>query len=76
MIAQRSLGMQNGIPAIRYEFLDVCLKKVADTCKKYGASVVGPKIGCGLAGGKWDKVEPLIIKNLCEQDIPVYIYEL
>jgi len=76
MIGQRSIGIKDGISPIRYEAVDSCLKKVSETAKKYEASIAMPRICCGLAGGQWDKVEPLIVKNLCEHDIPVYVYDL
>tara|TARA_R110002111_G_scaffold227346_2_gene288919 strand:+ start:47395 stop:47511 length:117 start_codon:yes stop_codon:yes gene_type:complete len=34
-----------------------------------------PRIGCGLAGGKWDKVEPLIEQTLRTAGIDVYVYD-
>ena len=33
-----------------------------------------PRIGCGLAGGKWAVVEPIIQRAL--EDIPVFVYDL
>ena len=30
--------------------------------------------GCGLAGGKWDKIEPIVRDELLTHDIPVYVY--
>lgn len=75
MVGQESIGWRDGVPPIRYEAVDTCLKKVAAVAKKHGASVVGPRFGSSLAGGKWEEIEKLIIKNLCEQDIAVYIYE-
>ena len=38
--------------------------------------VVGPKFGAGIAGGDWNIIEQLIIKNLINDDIPVTIYTL
>lgn len=35
-----------------------------------------PRIGCGLAGGTWDRIEPLIAHRLVEQGIPVTVYDL
>lgn len=34
-----------------------------------------PRIGCGLAGGEWSVVEPIIISTLCANNIPVYVYD-
>ena len=76
MIGQEGVGFTNGIPPIRYEAVDKCLKKVAETAIKYKASVIAPRLGSGLAGGDWNKIEALIVENLCKKDIDVYIYEL
>jgi hypothetical protein len=34
-----------------------------------------PRIGCGLAGGKWERVEPLIVARLVGADVPVTVYD-
>lgn len=34
-----------------------------------------PRIGCGLAVGKWEIIEPIIRKILIANDIEVYIYD-
>jgi hypothetical protein len=41
-----------------------------------GTSVHMPRIGCGLAGGSWDKVEPLIQRHLVDRGIRVFVYDL
>jgi len=76
MIGQHKLHTQNGAPPIRYAAIDKCLQKVAEIAIQYKASVHSPRFGAGLAGGSWDKIEELIIKNLCENDVEVYIYDL
>lgn len=76
MIGQRSVGVKNGIPPIRYDAVNSCLKKVCEIAKKYNASIHCPRIGCGLAGGSWDEIEALLIENLSKQDIGVYVYDL
>lgn len=81
MLAQHGLvGRSNKVP-LRYDALQESLKKVADyadylTGKNKECSVHMPRIGCGLAGGKWDKVEPIIIEELCTKGIPVTVYDL
>ena len=30
---------------------------------------------CGLAGGKWEKIEPFIIEHIFNKDIDVYVYD-
>jgi O-acetyl-ADP-ribose deacetylase (regulator of RNase III) len=70
-------GLRGGrTPPIRYEAVEQCLGKVADKAKELGASAHMPRIGCGLAGGKWDLIEPLIVKTLCEAGVPVTVYDL
>lgn len=63
-----------GVP-IRYEAVDQCLEKLAEIAADLDASVHMPRIGCGLAGGKWSKIEPLIINNLIEKEIKTTIYD-
>lgn len=76
MIAQRGVrGPENPIP-IRYTALVKCLTDLQERALLYQASVHMPRIGCGLAGGEWSKVEPLIRDQLCDYDIPVFVYDL
>lgn len=76
MIAQHRLRAQNGIPPIRYEALKGCLEKVTIKAKELGATVHMPRIGCGLAGGEWSRIEPIIVDALCGQGINVTVYDL
>ncbi len=76
MVAQHGLRAQKGVPPIRYEALEKCLEKVAVKAKELGATVHMPRIGCGLAGGDWSSIEPIIVDALCEQEIEVTIYDL
>jgi O-acetyl-ADP-ribose deacetylase (regulator of RNase III) len=77
MIGQKGIKTgSNGSP-IRYDAVKQCLEGVARYIKKTGnnASVHMPRIGCGLAGGKWDKIEPIIQETLIANGIPVYVYD-
>lgn len=75
MIGQRGTKTgSKGVP-IRYEAVEECLTKLADVAREIGASVNMPRIGCGLAGGKWERIEPIIKKTLCENNIEVFIYD-
>lgn len=76
MIAQKGVVPdKGGTPPIRYDALEKCLQKVTFTAKKANASIHMPRIGCGLAGGSWEKVEPIIKRTLTEKKIPVYVYD-
>ncbi|MFI1759479.1 macro domain-containing protein [Streptomyces sp. NPDC020571] len=75
MIGQR--GMRTGgkgVP-VRYEAIDTALGRLADRAAELDASVHMPRIGCGLAGGKWSRVEPLISDRLVRRGIPVTVYD-
>lgn len=76
MIGQRGTktGRSTGVP-VRYEAIDSCLEKLKEEAKSLNASVHMPRIGCGLAGGKWERIEPLIEKTLLENNIGVYVYD-
>ena len=63
-----------GVP-IRYDAIAEGLERVAEKAHKLGASVHLPRIGCGLAGGDWSRVEPLITTRLCEKSIAVTVYD-
>jgi O-acetyl-ADP-ribose deacetylase (regulator of RNase III) len=76
MIGQHGLRTTGGEPPIRYGAVEECLAAVAAKAKEMGASVHMPRIGCGLAGGKWEAIEPLIVQALCDQDVPVVVYDL
>jgi O-acetyl-ADP-ribose deacetylase (regulator of RNase III) len=63
-----------GVP-VRYEAIEQGLAGVAEKAVELKASVHMPRIGCGLAGGTWERVKPLIIAELSSRDIPVYVYD-
>lgn len=75
MVAQRGLKRGNSGPPIRYEAVAACLGKLADRAIELSASVHMPRIGCGLAGGEWSKVEPLIEEQLCSRGVAVTVYD-
>lgn len=76
LIGQRGIGTGSNGPPIRYKAVDAGLAQVGDNALPLTASVHMPRIGCGLAGGKWDQIEPLIEKNLSARDIAVTVYDL
>jgi O-acetyl-ADP-ribose deacetylase (regulator of RNase III) len=62
-------------PPIRYEAVRRGLATVAEHAVRLNASVHMPRIGCGLAGGTWDRIEPLIVEALCDRDIRSVVYD-
>ncbi|MEV5972391.1 macro domain-containing protein [Streptomyces sp. NPDC051921] len=76
LVGQRGIrtARSSGVP-VRYEAIDAALVRLADRALELGASVHMPRIGCGLAGGKWSRVEPLIAERLLARGIPVTVYD-
>ena len=66
---------ENGNPPIRYDAIANGLDTVAKFAHDNSATVHMPRIGCGLAGGTWDKVEPLIQRSLADKGIETYVYD-
>ncbi|MEU5719365.1 macro domain-containing protein [Streptomyces sp. NPDC020403] len=76
MVGQRGIRAgSKGVP-VRYEAIDTALGAVADRAEELGASVHMPRIGCGLAGGRWSRIEPLVEQRLSQRGIPVTVYDI
>ncbi|MFG3322243.1 macro domain-containing protein [Streptomyces sp. NPDC048171] len=75
LIGQRGTRTgSKGVP-VRYDAIDTALGRLADKAAELDASVHMPRIGCGLAGGKWSRVEPLVTGRLARRGIPVTVYD-
>ena len=75
MVGQHGIRTgSNGVP-VRYEAIDAALATIAAQAADLGASAHMPRIGCGLAGGRWDRVEPLIHDRLVRHGIAVTVYD-
>ena len=75
MIGQHGTKTGSAGPPVRYEAVDACLARLAEHAIELEASVHMPRIGCGLAGGKWGRIEPLVVARLAERGIAVTIYD-
>ncbi len=62
--------------AIDYKALEKCLSDLGSFASLYDASVHMPRIGCGLGGGDWNKVEPLIERYICTYGVDATVYDL
>ncbi len=74
MVAQHGYKTKAGTIPLRMDALSRCLTKLGNVARRTRASVHMPRIGTGLAGGKWGQIEPLIRSELLE--VPVFIYDL
>ena len=76
LIGQHKINKdENGNAPIRYDSILLGLKEVRNFAIEKNATVHMPRIGCGLAGGTWDKIEPLINESLTESKIETYVYD-
>lgn len=72
LIAQRDIRPRNHLPPIRYVALSKCLTTLSIRAEELNATVHMPRIGCGLAGGNWQRIEPIIAECLSHQEVFVY----
>lgn len=83
MIAQHGIMATNGVEPIRYSALEDCLAELRLHAKsssfvkspKKTATIHMPRIGCGLAGGEWSKVEEIVNRMIPDVDVYVYDFE-
>jgi len=76
IIGQRGINRgHGGLAPIRYNAVEEGLAKVAGYALKNGASVHMPRIGCGLAGGNWEEIEPIINRTLTDKGVEVVVYD-
>ena len=76
IIGQRDIKTAKaGTPPIRYEAVRKGLAHVAKRANEIQAPVHMPRIGCGLAGGKWEEIEKIIKEELSSQGIKVFVYD-
>lgn len=67
---------EKGNVPIRYDAILLGLENITQFAIDKKATIHMPRIGCGLAGGTWDKIEPLINKSLLRNEIETYVYDL
>lgn len=76
LIGQRDVRTVGGVPPVRYEAIRKGLRRVTEEARRLGASVHMPRIGCGLAGGKWEEVGKIVEDEIANRDVSVTVYDL
>jgi len=84
LIGQEGVGRgPDGAPPIRYEAIRTGLGRVRQHALGYAlssarrrASVHMPRMGAGLAGGDWARIEHIVRDELVERDVDVTVYDL
>lgn len=76
LMAQHGVGRSQ--QRVVYPALDVALTQLPKVCDaKLGARALSfhmPRIGCGLGGGSWAEVEPILNRTL--PGFPITVYDL
>ncbi|WP_240670308.1 Appr-1-p processing protein [Actinoplanes solisilvae] len=75
MVAQHGMRTGSGGPPVRYDAVEQCLTTIGGHAQRLGATVHLPRIGCGLAGGRWNLIEPLVVAALCARDVGTTVYD-
>lgn len=78
IIGQHGTRASGGEIPIRYEAISKgfgFIAQHAQTIADRPVSVHMPRIGCGLAGGSWSQIEPLIDRHFVTKGIPVTVYD-
>ena len=61
-------------PNLDYSALELSLRKLSMITDK-NLKIGLPQIGCGIAGGDWEKVKEIIQRVLSEHDVTIVFYE-
>ncbi|RYE91151.1 MAG: Appr-1-p processing protein [Myxococcales bacterium] len=76
LIGKHDVGPIGGVAPVRYEAIRAGLARVREAALEHSASVHMPRIGCGLAGGSWERIRPIVHEELCVHGIHVTVYAL
>jgi O-acetyl-ADP-ribose deacetylase (regulator of RNase III) len=76
LIGQRDIRTVGGVPPVRYDSIRKALHTLAVEADRLKVSIHMPRIGCGLAGGKWEEVSKIIEVELVNKGLAVTVYDL
>jgi len=77
MIGQHGVRRaRGGPPPVRYAAIGEALETLAELAEEHSATVHMPRIGSGLAGGRWTDIEPLIQARLMFRGVDTTVYDL
>lgn len=75
-IAQHGYRRPGNLTPFRYDAFETCLMDLRLAFIGKGASFHMPRVGCGLGGADWQRVEQIIEHVLCEAELNVTVYDL
>lgn len=71
---QDTFGGPAGTDHVDYEAVHACFAQVLDYARAGGMALSIPRVGCGLAGGSWERIEAIIRDQLATRDVRVTCY--
>lgn len=72
LVGQRGLLSSTNPHPVKYKAIKEGLVRVAAEARTLDATIHMPRMGCGLAGGSWDKMEPIILDACSGISVTVY----
>ncbi len=76
VIGQHGTRAEHGRPPVRYGAIRAGLATVRELARLRSASVHMPRIGAGLAGGRWEEIASIVKDELVNQGVDVTVYDL
>lgn len=77
LVGQEGVGRKlDGTPPISYHAIHTGLARVHGVAQVTDSSVHMPRMGAGLAGGDWNRIEQIVIEELCRGGTSVTVYDL
>jgi O-acetyl-ADP-ribose deacetylase (regulator of RNase III) len=78
LIGQNGLRSRANPHPVRYDAIREGLRKLVEigNVDNEDTIVHMPMIGCGLAGGRWEDVRPIVTDELTRKNVAVYVYNL
>jgi len=76
LIGQHGIASRSNPFPIRYNAIEQGLVKVAAFAATNNCSIHMPRIGSGLAGGRWEMISSIIEQTLINKGLSVTVYDL
>ena len=76
LIGQHGIISKSNPLPIRYRAIEKGLNNVAVFATANSCSIHMPRIGAGLAGGRWEQISPIIEQTLTNKGLSVTVYNL
>jgi O-acetyl-ADP-ribose deacetylase (regulator of RNase III) len=76
LIGQRGTRPKQGLAPVRYDAIRTGLAAVREFARLHSSSVHMPRIGAGLAGGRWEEIASIVKEELVDHDVAVVVYDL